>query len=393
MTVMVLDGKFNPYGRTWWGGTPDDWEDKTHTVRTGICRTKENFVGYFYGADLSPKALGRAMIQARCAYGIALDMNAGHSGLEYYTVAPEEQMPPLGRAVRRDWEREGDVRNMPGWRFRARRLIRGMGLMHFPRYIRREGRDFFYLTARHLLPGAPLVLGAPKGNEETKAAPFGVKGLPQHGYPYVLALSEIELQGGTRARVLKLDPRLVTVDEKLALGGGEGASPVVVAVPPVIDVSESSLWFSESAFHVGTAAHAPRSLRLASGRQSGPRVMGSAAIAVQADEGMLVYVEVVRVAGAMPIIAAAALREPLERLGCGDAIVLDKPWAIALGGDGDLAGKPMRAHESSVRLMRKQGAGARSIFDATPIVPIAHWFPLQAKRVRYFKKRKKKEDP
>jgi hypothetical protein len=217
--------------------------------------------------------------------------------------------------------------------------------------------------------------------------------LPQHGYPYVLALSEIELQGGTRARVLKLDPRLVTVDEKLALGGGEGASPVVVAVPPVIDVSESSLWFSESAFHVGTAAHAPRSLRLASGRQSGPRVMGSAAIAVQADEGMLVYVEVVRVAGAMPIIAAAALREPLERLGCGDAIVLDKPWAIALGGDGDLAGKPMRAHESSVRLMRKQGAGARSIFDATPIVPIAHWFPLQAKRVRYFKKRKKKEDP
>ena len=33
-------------------------------------------------------------------------------------------------------------------------MIRGMPLMNFPRYIHREARDFFYLTLRHVLPGA-----------------------------------------------------------------------------------------------------------------------------------------------------------------------------------------------------------------------------------------------
>ncbi len=59
MTVMVEDEKFNPYNRTWWG-TPPGWADKTHTVRTGICLTKERFIAYFYGADLSPEALAQA---------------------------------------------------------------------------------------------------------------------------------------------------------------------------------------------------------------------------------------------------------------------------------------------------------------------------------------------
>ena len=26
MTVMVQDEKFNPYNRTWWGGTPPGWQ-------------------------------------------------------------------------------------------------------------------------------------------------------------------------------------------------------------------------------------------------------------------------------------------------------------------------------------------------------------------------------
>ncbi|HLM74709.1 MAG TPA: hypothetical protein VK459_18505, partial [Polyangiaceae bacterium] len=144
MTVMVQDEKFNPYKRTWWGGTVPGSEDKTHTVRTGICQTRESFVAYFYGADLSPDALAQAMIQTRCRYGIALDMNAGHSGLEFYKVAPADELEPLGRPLQNDWEAEGDVPGLDGWRFRGRRLIRGMGLMNFPRYIKREARDYFY---------------------------------------------------------------------------------------------------------------------------------------------------------------------------------------------------------------------------------------------------------
>ncbi|MCA9625812.1 MAG: hypothetical protein KC731_42610, partial [Myxococcales bacterium] len=112
MTALVQDEKYNPYGRTWWGGTPSDWEDKTHTTRTGICLTREGFAGYFYGADLSPQALAQEMIQARCSYGVALDMNAGHSGLEFYTVAPKDELPALDRPLDRDWERDGDVPQM-----------------------------------------------------------------------------------------------------------------------------------------------------------------------------------------------------------------------------------------------------------------------------------------
>ncbi len=388
MTVMVQDGKFNPYGRTWWGGTPDDWEDKTHTVRTGICRTKENFVGYFYGADLSPKALARAMIQARCDYGIALDMNAGHSGLEYYVVSPEAEMKPLGRHVNRDWEREGDVRGLDGWKFRARRLIRGMGLMHFPRYIRREGRDFFYLTARHLLPGPPL-----RVKDDADEAVFEVKGLPQHGYPYAAALADAKLTGDKPVRVLKLDPRLLTVDEKEAVQGAKGAEAIVAAVPPIVEPSSLSLWFSDNAVRVSAAPLARGSLRLATGRSVSPHGVGRAALGVQADEGMLVYAELTRDGDSLPMATAAALAEPLRRLGCGDIIVLDEPWGIALGGDGDLSGKAVRPPEDSVRLWRKAGAGARRIFADTPVVPLKHWFPLQAKRVRYFKKPKKKEAP
>ena len=77
MTVLVKDEKFNPYGRTWWGGTPPGRADKMHTVRTGICLTTENFVAYFYGAEIAAEVLAQAMIRARCKFGIHLDMNVG----------------------------------------------------------------------------------------------------------------------------------------------------------------------------------------------------------------------------------------------------------------------------------------------------------------------------
>ncbi len=35
-------------------------------------------------------------------------------------------------------------------------MIRGMGEQNFPQYIHLDGRDFFYLTRRPLLPGRDL---------------------------------------------------------------------------------------------------------------------------------------------------------------------------------------------------------------------------------------------
>jgi len=379
MTALVIDKEFNPYGRTWWGGTPADWEDKTHTTRTGICLTEEGFVGYFYGADLSPRALGRAMIQARCDYGIALDMNAGHSGLEFYRVGPEGSFGELGRPLRRDWEREGNVGGIDGWSFRARRLVRGMGLMNFPRYIRREGRDFFYLTMRYVLPGEPL--GADQA--------WQVKGLPQHGFPYALAKGSTKV-GGADVSVLQIDPRMVQSASASSGegGGGPGGLPdktVVAFAPEVHEEGELGLWHTPDAFSVAPKPEVAPSLRVASGPSLGQAEKARAVLAVQDDAGMLIYAE-----APQPIAADVWVRWLEDALGASQAIALDEPLPLALGGDTTLAGEGVRLVDP-VSLQRKAGPTSEKIFPQTPVVPLKEWHPLQARRIRYFKKKKKKK--
>jgi hypothetical protein len=380
MTVMVQDEKFNPYKRTWWGGTPADWEDKTHTTRTGICLTKEQFVGYFYGADLSPEALAQAMIQARCSYGIALDMNAGHSGLEFYKVAPAAELGELERPVKRDWEREGDVPGIEGWRFRARRLIRGMGLMYFPRYIKREGRDFFYLTLRHVLPGPPL-----------GEAKWTVKGLPQHGFPYALALGEKKLEGGAAVRVLKVDPRMIALPTSADSTGDEGgdAAPdnLVAALNPMLGEGPLTAWFSPGAFAVAPEAPARAALPLARGRAAADG-QAAGALCVQQEEGMLVYLEAAEGGATVP---EAGLRKLSNSLGCGQLLALDGALELALGGDTSLAQKAVRIvpTDGHVRWLRGASAGGKRLFPKTPVVPFRDWYTLQSRRIRYFKKKKK----
>ncbi len=404
MTVMVLDEKFNPYNRTWWGGTPPGWADKTHTVRTGICHTKESFIAYFYGADISPDALAQAMIQARCSYGLALDMNAGHSGLEFYKVAPADEMDPLGRPTQNDWEHEGEVPGIDGWKFRTRRLIRGMGLMSFPRYIKRESRDYFYMTLRHVLPGPAItpVIQPPLADEGA----WRLKGLPQHGFPYALALAELRPTAAVpteKVRVLKIDPRTIT-----ATSGSKGPGKTVA----VLDAGEAhssasvlSLWHSAGAFSIAVAPPVTDAVRLASGPAAA--ASASAAVGVNDEDGMLIYAEI---AGAPPVAAApapapsgsAAAAPPatqgsaegaktldalLKKLGCSTRILLAQPLALALGGDTDLSGAAVRppSGAGAVRLVRASAPGAKRVFEDTPIVPFDTWYPLQQKRIRYFK--------
>ena len=414
MTVMVLDEKFNPYNRTWWGGTPPGWADKTHTVRTGICHTKEHFIAYFYGADISPDALAQAMIQARCSYGLALDMNAGHSGLEFYKVAPAEELEPLGRPMQNDWEHEGEVPGLDGWKFRTRRLIRGMGLMNFPRYIKRESRDYFYMTLRHVLPGPVLtpVLQPPLAGE----GEWRLKGLPQHGFPYALALAELRLAASEKVRVLKIDPRTITAAAAAApAAAGQGKTVAVLDAGEARAGAEGlSLWHSAGAFSIAAAPPVEGAVRLASGPAAA--ASASAAVGVSDEDGMLIYVEVEGAAtGAAPApapsgsaAAAAAAPAPahgsaegartldalLKKLGCSTRILLAQPLSLALGGDTDLGGAAVRppSGAGAVRLIRAEAPGAKRVFEDTPIVPFDTWYPLQQKRIRYFKHAAPAED-
>ncbi|WP_437564698.1 hypothetical protein [Sorangium sp. So ce542] len=418
MTVMVQDEKWNPFGRTWWGGTPPGWADKTHTVRTGICLTRERFVAYFYGADVSPEALSQAMIQARCSYGIALDMNAGHSGLEFYHVAPSGELPALGRPLQGEWEAEGEVSGLSGYRFRGRRLIRGMGLMNFPRYIRREARDFFYMTLRHLLPGPPLAPRAAPA--EAGEGVWRTQGLPQHGFPYALATTEIRpdpARPGVRLRVLKVDPRTVAAAPLGELGAPPpaGAGPIVAvlgdggAAPGAGQGGASSIWHSAGAFSASPTPPVRGAVRIATGADSSAGAV--AALGVNDEDGMLIYVER---AAAGPSSAPDAALSPdasappptpvdprdakllqdfLAGLGCSSRIYLPRPLSVALGGDTDLAGAAVHPPSGprAVGLTRAEAPGAGRMFESTPIVPHSVWYPLQQKRVRYFKKPKKEE--
>jgi hypothetical protein len=385
MTVMVQDEKFNPYNRTWWGGTPPGWADKTHTVRTGMCLTKEHFIAYFYGADLSPDALAQAMIQARCSFGLALDMNAGHSGLEFYKVGPFEELEQLKQPLQTDWQHEGEVPGINGWRFRSRRLIRGMGLMNFPRYIKRENRDFFYMTLRNVLPGpalVPVIQKAPVAGE----GEWRLKGLPQHGFPYALALTELRPDAARpelKVRVLEIDPRTVS-----ALTGEKKGGKTVA----ILDAGDKpqgeapSLWHSAGAFSIGPTPPVPDAVRLASGEPAG---QGAVAAAGVTDEGgMLLYVEL-ETPPAQPAPGdGKMLGELLKKLGCSTRLLLAKPLPVALGGDSDLAGTAIRppTGAGAVTLVRAEAAGAKRVFEDTPIVPSEVWYPLQQKRIRYFKK-------
>ena len=388
LTALVQDGRFNPWGRVWWGGTPPGWPDQIHSARSAICLTTEGFVGYFYSTSISAEDLAAGMLAARCSFGIHLDMNPGHAGFEFYDVAREGQLPPLGRPLQSDWEAEGKVSGLPGYVFRSRRMIRGMGHMLFPRYIQREQRDFFYLTARSVLPGAPLDPTPSAGPAEPGEGRWRTRGLPQHGFPYALATTWTRV-GETKLLVLRADPRTM----KPAASTEPDAPTVLALAGPAAapghapTAGEPSLWWASGVFSVGIPSPTPGATRLLSGfgATSAPAARARAALGVQDEDGMLVWVEVAPDAPA-DARTAARMDELLERLGCSTRMVVTDA-RVLLGGSLDAAGALVAAPPAAAaRLVRAQGPDAHPFATPTPLVDVEVWRPLQAKRVRYFYK-------
>jgi hypothetical protein len=228
---LVERGRFNPYQRVWWGGVPQGLDDRVFTIRSGICLTHGGKVAYFWGEHQSPETLAQAMLNAGCDYGIHLDMNAGHCGFEYYRVDPSGEQPDIGREIHPKYEAEGVVPRRDDLFFRARKMVREMSQMRFPRYIGRDPRDFFYLVLRDSIFDDPPA-GA-KGGEWKPCG--GEEGRPT---PVVSA----ELEGGVR--LLKVDPAQVALsveetrpaDALLAVPFGTGGEGIRTGL--VIDGSE-----------------------------------------------------------------------------------------------------------------------------------------------------------
>ncbi len=405
LTALVQDGRFNPWGRQWWGGTPPGWPDQIHSARGAICLTAEGFVGYFYSTSISAEDLAQGMLDARCTFGIHLDMNPGHAGFEFYDVAPEGQLRPLGRPLQNDWEAEGKIPDMAPYVFRARRMIRGMWHMLFPRYIQREARDFFYLTARPILPGpaVPTV-----GDAQPGEGAWRTNGLPQRGFPYALATSWVRagLAGDPKLRVVRADPRTMRPST-----GTSGASPTTggaggpTEAPTVLVIAapahgSSSLWWSHGLFSISASSRSTGegqdATLLASGVAPGSPAAATAraAAGVEDEDGMLAWVELPE---GVPADAesAKAMDATLARMGCSARLLIPGGARALLGGSLDASGSPLAVAPSlaplapdalAVRLVRDRAPDAHAMFADTPIVPPQVWQPLQAKRVRYFYK-------
>jgi hypothetical protein len=386
LTALVQDGRFNPWGRTWWGGTPPGWPDQVHSTRSAICLTSEGFVGYFYSTSIAADDLAEGMLLARCSFGIHLDMNPGHAGFEFYDVAPEGSLLPLSRRLQPDWEAEGRVSDMPGWVFRGRRMIRGMGHMLFPRYIQREARDFFYLTTRSILPGAPLPAAAPDAPPGEGA--WQTRGLPQHGFPYALATTWARASArrlDLKAGVLRVDPRAVAPGRE---GSGDAPDTPTVLAFEAPARGSTKLWWSAGSFAITPEAPAPRAAPLAAGYPlDDPRALGvHAAAGIEDDDGMLVWVEIPADARS-DASAVAAMAEVLGRAGCSTRIGVPGEAHALPGGSLDLAGAALnRPAAVTYHLVRGHAPDAHPTFKDTPLVPIQVWQPLQAKRVRYLSK-------
>lgn len=380
MTPLVDRDKYNPWGRAWWGGVPPGWHDAVHTTRSGLCITKEGFVAYFWGNEIGPEPLGRAMLVARCAFGIHLDMNPGLAGFEFYNVQPAQTFQPLGRPLQSDWEYEGTFKDMPEFKFRSRRMIKSMGHILFPRYVQRDARDFFYLTARSVLPGAPL----------DKDSPWRTKGLPQHGFPYAVAVTSVELPNKKKVRVMRLDPRTVRVDtapeaapseEKIVATFGRPRAPrdAGAVAPRTAEKTDKKLFIGGHVFSIAKNA-SPGSVALADVATHANDAR--AAVGISDEDGMLQWIEILPDDRSDPQTGEEMLKL-LERIGCSARGLVTSDVRAYPGGAMDIGAEPSAPAQVAARLVRTPAPASKLMFENIEIVPQSVWQPLQSQKVKW----------
>jgi hypothetical protein len=277
---------------------------------------------------------------------------------------------------------------MPGWEFQGRRMIKYMALMNFPRYINRESRDFFFLTLRHILPGAaiPADLGAKQS--------WQTKGLPQHGWPFAIAtatLSPDKKRPHTQLEAVKLDARMLA----LAPAGAPTASAdtVITFAAGQPGKSPLALWWTRRGFSIAspsdsrlTALEAKQSAKavgfgIAPEASAGKVIVAAAGVDAA---GFAVYLEIM--SGHERGSDTRLLSSTLAELGCSQVVLFEQSLLAANGGVRGLDGRAPTTQKRGVHLVRGVAPGARRFFKDTPVVHPDIWAPLQRKRVRYFRK-------
>jgi hypothetical protein len=365
LTSLVEDGRFNPWGRWWWGAAPQQKSEQTLTQRSALCLTREGFFVYAWGDSASPEALGAALVAARCVRAMHLDMNAGHSGFEFYNVlAPDEPRPEVAQAP---FRYEGSLPQLPGFTIRARKGVTSMG-MPVPRYIHPDPRDYFYLTLKHGIETTQLPRDMPKMSSAD---------LPHAGLPPAFA-RHVEPE----ARLLRIDPNRAPPQTE--------ATPGVQLVLAELRGTRAPAALDDVALFT---TRMPLGLRYGLGVPpadatvllSGPALdkVPDASSALGVDEhGLLAYAES---DGKTPGQVAALL----ARAGAHAAIALPAGTRLGLRfQEGVLAADgSSRLPEGEVVLtfVAQTVPAVEVLFPETTPLPYARWAGLQDQRVRYFR--------
>ncbi len=371
LTPLIVDGGINPYRRHFWGGTPLGWEDDARSVRSGLCMTHEHFIGYFYGNALDPKHLARAMQQARCDYGIHLDMNPGHVGLEFYHIERGGELPLLGRPLEPEWEAHGPVPDLPGFEFQGRRMLRYMSLMQFPRYLRRQTRDFFYLSLKHILPGDNLDPISELGEALPNEGVWTGTEDPKAAWPPAIVRTKIRISPSSPkvvAEAFTLDPKLLQISRDAETSEDLLA---VLRTPTQPFLGGTSLWWVDATLVVSPTAPLGHTVQwLCSGyRLEDPRIeMANAALGVTS-EGMLFYVEL----GGTAELGRHEISDFMKQRGVDSMLLLPRALGIFFGAPKSLA-------RGVILLSRRKNTAVERLFPDTPVVPEREWAPLQTRR-------------
>lgn len=379
LTPLVVDGKYNPYQRDWWGGVPEGWTEETRTVRSGLCLTVEGYMGYFYSLGITPEALGRAMRAARCSYGIHLDMNAGHAGFEFYHVAPAGKLPELGRPLDAMWEAKGQVHGVTGYEFLSRLLIRKMPLMGFPRYLNLNTRDFFYLTQRALLPGHNLAPFDPSFAEDGK---WQVVNTGVTTWPPAATVTTLHVP----------DPKQMPGAAPAAPTPAGVAAPVTPAYTITrLDPKQLHVVANSSDAHLGLLAKRPSAPLPVSFAGPGRVAVTASSPTPSATgcidkDGMVVLFE----SNHGPIVDTTTLQNLFFRLRCVTALAdtggvrLTRPQpAAAPTPDAAPVPAPEPNPASVIWLAHTPLTGVKRIFEDTPILPPKQWAFIQRKPVPF----------
>jgi len=365
LTSLVEDGRFNPWGRWWWGAAPQQKSEQTLTQRSALCVTREGLMLYAWGDSLSPDALGQALVSARCVRAMHLDMNSGHSGMEFYNVlAPQEERLALGPREKHRFE--GTITGLPGLTVRTRKAVTSMGLA-LPRYINPDPRDYFYLTLKAGIETSPTPKTAP---------PWSSADLPHAGWPPALARATT-----AKSRVIRIDPaRAIPRTEpstgaEVLLGELRGRPHTPVIDDQALFVTPAMVGVSYS---IGVPP--PSAKVLLRGPLLSPKLEVDSALGVDG-EGLLVYAET-------DDKTPGALIALMQSVGVTQAIGLDHLRLGLQYKEGlldALSTTRLREGTTALRFVASSSPAVEVLFADNKPMPYGRWAQLQDQRVRYFR--------